>query len=450
MQNPFARAPGLRKGFPIAPGAFPVLGHLPALYRDLPGLLQRSRAALGPLFWVTLGRRTWILVCSGAEGLSVLQSSAFSSTHLQRGASLVAGRSLLAQDGEVHRRMRGAMHRPLLPRGLAAGAVPELRASALTGLVERWLSRGCARVLPEVQEVAIAIIFRALGVEDADLPAWRVQYRELLLSNLGLDLDLPGSPMRRAARARAWIDAELRALVTAARARPDDGSLLAALARGTDEEGRALADDELVDNLRLLILAGHETISATLAWMVITLGARSDLWAALREEVPPGAALPTTLDEAKRFPFAEALFRETVRMHPPFGVITRVCRQGVVLHGREVPARTSVAVDLWGIARDPAVFERPGDLLPSRWIGRSGAPSPIEVAQFGAGAHFCLGYHLAWLEAVQFAVALARALRRAGRRPVLRSPAPRPVFVPTEHPPARVLVAFAREDRGGA
>jgi cytochrome P450 len=442
VQNPFARDPGLRKGFPIAPGAFPLVGHLPALRRDLPGLLRRSRAALGPLFWVRLGRRAWILVSGGAEALDVLQSPAFSSTHLQRGAGLVAGRSLLAQDGEVHRRMRGAMHRPFLPRGLAASAVPELTASALGGLAERWARRGSARVLPEVQEAALAVIFRTLGVSDADLGAWRVRYRELLLSNLGIDLDLPGSPMRRAARARAWIDAELGELVRRARGRPDDGSLLAALARGTDEQGRGLADDELVDNLRLLVLAGHETISATLAWMVITLAARGDLWAALRDEVRPGAEIPASLDDARRFPFAEALFRETVRMHPPFSVVTRIARQDVVLHGREVPARTSVAVDLWGIARDPAVFERPDDVLPSRWIGRGAPPSPVEVSQFGAGAHFCLGYHLAWLEAVQFAVALARALGREGRRPVLRSPAPRPVFVPTEHPPARTLVMF--------
>lgn len=449
MLNPFARSPGLRKGFPVAPGAFPLVGHLPALYRDLPGLLRRSRAALGPLFWVTLGRRTAILVCSGTPGLELLQSPAFSNTHLQKGASLVAGRSLLAQDGEVHRRMRGAMHRPFLPRGLAASAVPRLTARALGELTERWAARGRARVLPDVQEATIAVIFRMLGVEDADLPAWRVQYRELLLSNLGVDLDVPGSPMRRAARARAWIDAELLRLVARARSRPDEDTLLAALSRGTDEHGRGLADDELVDNLRLLVLAGHETISATLAWIVITLGARPDLWAALRAEVAAGEPIPESIEDARRFPFAEALFRETVRLHPPFGVLTRVTKEEVVLHDRAVPARTAVAVDLWGIARDPAVFADPDALLPSRWIGRSGPPSPIEVAQFGAGAHFCLGYHLAWLEAVQFTVALARTLGRAGRRPVLRAAMPTPVFVPTEHPPAGVEVTFAR-DAGGA
>lgn len=444
MLNPFARSPGLRNGFPIAPGAFPLAGHLPALRRDLPGLLRRSHAALGPLFWVTLGRRTWILICRGSPGLEVLQSPTFSSTHLQKGASLVAGRSLLAQDGDIHRRMRGAMHRPFLPRGLAAGAVARLAAAAFTDLVERWLHRGHARLLPEIQEVAISIIFRALGIEAAELSTWRVRYRELLLSNLGIDLDFPGSPMRRATRARAWIDAELRLLVTRARRAPDDGSLLADLARGTDEEGRALADDELVDNLRLLILAGHETISATLAWTVLTLGVRGDLWRTLCDEVPASAAVPTTLEEARRFPFAEALFREMVRMHPPFSVITRIAKQEVVLHGREIRARTSVAVDLWGIARDPAVFERPDELLPARWLGRSGPPSPSEVAQFGAGPHFCLGYHLAWLEAVQFLVALATTLSRAGKKPVFRSPLPRPIFVPTEHPPAAVQVTFTR------
>jgi cytochrome P450 len=389
-----------------------------------------------------LGRRTWILVCSGVEGLKVLNSTAFTSTHLQKGASLVAGRSLLAQDGADHRRMRGAMHRPFLPKGLAASPVPELMAGALVQLAERWAQRGEARVLRDVQEVAIAVIFRMLGVHDADLPAWRVQYRELLLENLGIDLDFPGSPRRRAARARAWIDRELHVLVARARRDDGEGTLLAALSRGADEEGRGLDDAELVDNLRLLVLAGHETISATLAWMALTLGARPDLWEALRAEVQVDAEIPLDLDEARRFPFAEALFRETVRLHAPFAVITRLSTAEVELHGRLVPPRTTVGVHLGGIARDPAVFERPDEIFPERWLGRSAPPSPVEIAQFGAGAHFCLGYHLAWLEAVQFVVALARTLRRAGKRPLLARPLPPAIFVPTEHPSPRAALAF--------
>ncbi len=431
----------------MAPGAFPLIGHLPALYRDQPGLLARSRATLGPLFWVTLGRRTWFLVCGGAPALDVLQSRAFSSLHFQKGASLVVGRSVLAQDGEIHKRMRGAMHRPFLPRGLAASSMARLMSSALVALVERWSSRGSARVLSDVQEVAIAIIFRSLGIHDADLSAWRIQYRELLLSNLGIDVDIPGSPVRRAVRARAWIDAELRKLVTRVRETPHDESLLGSLAQGTDEEGHGLADDELIDNLRLLILAGHETISATMAWIVITLAARRDLWDTLREEVTAAAEVPTTIEEARRFPFAEALFRETIRMHPPFGVITRVTKEEVVLHERKVPARTTVAVDLWSIGRDPTIFDRPDELRPSRWLGRSVAPSPIEIAQFGAGGHFCLGYHLAWLEAVQFTVAFAKIMGRDGKRPALTSSIPQPIFVPTEHPSPRVEIMFEPETR---
>ena len=49
---------------------------------------------------------------------------------------------------------------------------------------------------------------------------------------------------------------------------------------------------------------------------------------------------------------------------------------------------------------------------------------------------------LAWLEAVQFAVALVRAAEQRKLRPMLLGPEPKPVYLPTEHPPARTRIAF--------
>ena len=296
------------------------------------------------------------------------------------------------------------------------------------------------RVLPEIQEAALEIILRAIGVDPASLPEWRSRYRALLLANLGNGPRFPGSPAWRAARARAWIDARLLENVARVRSAPDDG-LLSALVAGRDDEGRPLGDQALADNLRLLVLGGHETISSTMAWIVITLGCRPDLWSALRDEVGLAAEVPETPMAARAFPFAEALFRETVRMHPPFGLITRRCEEPFVLHGKTIPRGAVVGVDLWGASRDEAVFTDPEELRPSRWLGRTSPPTPLELCQFGAGAHFCLGYHLAWLEAVQLSVALARALGRAGKSPSLRGGhAPRPVFLPTERPPAGTVV----------
>ena len=87
------------------------------------------------------------------------------------------------------------------------------------------------------------------------------------------------------------------------------------------------------------------------------------------------------------------------------------------------------------------MFTSPDEFRPARWLER-GPPAQLEIVQFGMGPHFCIGYHLAWLEAVQFAVALVRTAERHKLRPRLLGPEPKPVYLPTEHPPARTRVTF--------
>src|SRR4051812_18603384 len=82
VQNPFARSVRYRHGLPVLPGAFPVVGHIPVVYRDLPAVLRKAKADHGPMFWITLGLGTWALLCTGEEGLACFRSPAFSSAHL--------------------------------------------------------------------------------------------------------------------------------------------------------------------------------------------------------------------------------------------------------------------------------------------------------------------------------------------------------------------------------
>ncbi len=443
MLNPFARG-GQREGLPIHPGAFPLVGHIPAIYYRLPEVLRRAQAELGPLYWVAAGFG-WVLFCSGPEAVDVLRNRAFDSAHLEKLAPAIASGTMLARDGAPHRHLRGALAGPFLPRGLTASGVGATIAVALGEVAARWVGQGSARVLPDAQDAALDIIFRLIGVAPAELPTWRDKYRALVLANLGITARFPGSPATRSDAAKIWINAGMRALIADARRAPASAGLLGALIAAQDDDGAALTDAELVDNLRLLVLGGHESISATIAWMTVTLGHRPELWDALVAEAGDAQAIPTTPAAAKQFPFAEALFRETVRLHPPFAFITRTAAEDTTLYGQRVARGTVLGVDLWSAAHDAATFPEPDAFLPSRWLGRTGSPSPLEIAQFGAGPHFCLGYHLAWLEAVEFAVALAREGKRLGRRPRLRSKElPRSIYLPTEHPPARTWVDFVR------
>ncbi|MEO5729084.1 MAG: cytochrome P450 [Byssovorax sp.] len=442
MLNPFTRSPGQRDGIPIHPGAFPIVGHLPAVYYRLPEVIRRAQAEIGPLFWISTGFGS-LLFCTGPEAVEIFRNRAFDSAHLEKLAPAVASGTMLARDGAPHRHMRSALAGPFLPRGLTASGVGATIAISLGEVAARWVGQGSARVLPDAQEAALDIIFRLLGVAPSELSTWREKYRTLLLVNLGITVRFPGSPATRSAAAKVWIDARMRALISAARRDPASAGFLGALIAAQDDDGAALNDQELVDNLRLLVLGGHETISATMAWLTITLAHRPELWDALVAEAGDAEAIPTTPEAARAFPFAEALFRETVRMHPPFSTITRTAAEDTTLCGHRVARGTLVAIDLWGAAHDATTFPDPDAFLPSRWLGRSGSPSPIEIAQFGAGPHFCLGYHLAWLEAVELAVALAREGKRLGRRPRLRSKElPHSIFAPTEHPPTSTRVDF--------
>jgi cytochrome P450 len=443
MLNPFARG-GQREGLPVHPGAFPLVGHVPAIYYRLPEVLRRAQVELGPLYWVTAGFG-WVLFCSGPEAVDVFRNRAFDSAHLEKLAPAIAGGTMLARDGAAHRHLRGALAKPFLPRGLTASGVGATIGVTLGELASRWVGEGSARVLPDAQAAALDVIFRLLGVAPAELATWRDKYRALVLANLGITARFPGSPATRADAAKVWIDAGMRALIADARRDPDSAGLLGALIAAQDDDGAALTDAELVDNLRLIVLGGHETISSTMAWMTVTLAHRPELWDALVAEAGDAEAIPTTPAAAKAFPFAEAFFRETVRVHPPQAFITRIAAEDTTLYGHRIAKGTLVGVDLWSTSHDAATFPDPDAFLPSRWLGRTNSPSPLEISQFGGGPHFCLGYHLAWLEAVELAVALAREGKRLGRRPRLRSKElPRSIYLPTEHPPASTRVDFVR------
>ncbi len=270
-----------------------------------------------------------------------------------------------------------------------------------------------------------------------------------MLLALNLPIDLPGLPRRRGKEAKDWLDEHLRVFIRAAREHPHlqhpqhrQEGFLAALVAGRDEGGAGLSDDELVDNLRLLVLAGHETSASTMAWMVIMMADRPDVWDAVCAEATAAKAIPRSPKELRDFPYAEAVFRETLRLHPPVASDARKALVDFELAGGTVPAGTMVNMSILHLSRHPSLYDDPDAFKPERWVGRGEGVSPIELVQFGGGPHFCLGYHLAWMEIVQFAVALALAMRAKNLRPRIVGPRPKMRYLPLLHPSAGTRIAF--------
>lgn len=441
------RHPREKHGFPYLEGAFPVVGTMPRMYFGLRRLLDDAERRLGPFFWMDLGFGAEVLMCRHLDGLVALRNKTTTSTHYQVRAHALLGDSLIVQDGAKHHHMRSALNGPFTPKGLSAAEVGPIMAETIETRVRSWALGRELRVLAATRELALSVIFRIIGIPSSDLGAWRHQYEEFVLSGLNIPIDLPGFPRWRGRRARTWLDERLLGIIQQARHRREGGGgLLAYLVEARDEAGEALTDHELVENLRLLALAGHETSATTMAWMVIELGRDPVRWRRLCDEALAGGGVPQAPRELKQFPFAEALFREALRLHPPVTGVSRQVTGPLEVAGRAIPMGSEFSLDLDHLSRHESLYEDPDRFLPERWLEKSEAISPVEILQFGGGPHFCLGYHLAWMEVVQFAVALARALAPLGLRPVTGE-WPRTHFLPIAHPAPGTRIRWDRTGR---
>jgi cytochrome P450 len=441
--NPLHRSAPSRDGFPAFAGAFPLIGHMPAIATDYLGLMRRAERELGPMFWLNLGFGFSTLHVVSADAFGLFKNKVTTSTYLQERLFDLFGVSVIAQDGAVHHHMRSAMNAPFLPRGLSSSELGAVFADQIERRVRSWPERGEVRILAETRELVLGLMFRMLGVPESELSAWRTHYEEFMMLAINLPFDLPGSPRRRGLKARAWLRERLFAFIQEARRQPDAPGLLTMLVHARDEHGATLSDEELIDNLRLLVLAGHETSASTMAWMVAHLAERPDVWERLVAEASAAGTLPRTPKELRQFPYAEAVFRETLRLHPPVSNDSRRAVVDFELGGRTVPAGTQLTIPIIQLSRLPSLYERPDEFVPERWLGRAEALTPMELVQFGGGPHFCLGYHLAWMEIVQFTVALALALKSRNLRPQLMGPPPKPRYLPLLHPESGTRIRFA-------
>lgn len=443
--------PADRHGFPVAPGFIPGVGHIAAMMADLPRVCAEGDK-LGLLFWLYMIPGKWVLSTVREEAFAIFRNRDTSSANFVRDGEIVVGQSVLGLDGDPHRRVRGALNAPFTPKGLTANRAGALIAEVIEPGVARWRSRGELPISDETREFAVDVIFRMMGIPSNDLSRWRESFEEYLLSVFPLRWNLPGLPYRRGLNAKRWIDERLLRIIEAARKQDPDSSMVAGMVRGRDEQGRGLSDAELLDNLRILVFAGHETTASTMAWALLYLGFDRLRWRRLVDEALAADRLPSTPEELSRFPFAEGLFREALRLHPPLAFDSRLVIQPFSLLGRTFQPGEEVGLSLHNLSRNAARYPEPDKFIPERWIdrtsGRSKKPGPLEIAQFGGGPHFCLGYHVAWLEAVSFLVCVGRTMGAAGLAPVTVGGAlPTAWYMPIQRPPRSARLRFERDLR---
>ena len=205
---------------------------------------------------------------------------------------------------------------------------------------------------------------------------------------------------------RRRLDAASSELIAQRRAR---GESSPAGAHGDDLLGllldSGLGDDEIRHELVTMIIAGHETVAAALAWTLMLLAEHQPAQERLRAEVAAHSGPVPLLDQRARLPWTRAVVDEALRLFPPAWAVSRRSSQPDTIGGRAVPAGTLVVVSPWLLHRRGDVWPDPLTFRPERFLeegaGRSG------YLPFGQGPRLCIGREFALGEMV---VVLSRLL----------------------------------------
>lgn len=334
--------------------------------------------------------------------------------------------SILLLDGEEHLRERRLLRGPFQGeqmRGLAPVVADLARRE-----VQTWSGRVIA--LERMRQLTLEIILRVIfgagselevaGLRDAiehTLEGVRSLPRALSMVLVRRDLG-PRSPWGRFRVAVEHFDSLLLELVARRRAAPRGGSLLSLLLEQRDEQGRAPSDQHIRDQLVALLVGGHDSSAASLAWAFERLARHPEVQERLREGDPA---------------YLDAVVKEVLRVRPSLTIAPRRLLEPARIAGRTLPAGVQVAACLWLAMRRADLWPHAAAFRPERWL-ETPRQDPGSWIPFGGGVRRCAGAPFAEME-------MREVLRAASAVRI------RPVRAEVERARRSMLVLIP--DRGG-
>lgn len=361
-----------------------------------------------------------LLLNDPADVKHVLQTSArsWSKDTVQYAAlARVTGPGLLAsaEPGWIeHRRLAApAFHHQRLE---AVG--DEVRAAARTAIDARLGGQGARRVVGG-EVVDVAALTHAIGLDAVGRALFSTDLSDQAQDLLRATSDAADLVVRlgRSILPRAeWTPTRTNLRLRSARRRLDAGAAAIIAERRARDAGRGddllgllldsgMHDGEVRDELVTMVIAGHETVAAALAWTLMLLAEHPDAQDRVRAELDSHPGPVPLVGNRDRLPWTRAVVDEALRLYPPAWAISRRSHRDDVVGGRAVPAGTLAIISPWLVHRRPDLWPDPESFRPERFVDGTARTGYLP---FGQGPRLCIGREFALGEMV---VVLAELLR---------------------------------------
>jgi cytochrome P450 len=313
-------------------------------------------------------------------------------------APIVGPSSVLVLTGPEHMRQRKLLLPPF--HGERMREYEDVIVEATRRDMAGWPLSRPMRLQERTRAITLEVILRAVfGVEAERMGRLREAIAGLLQPANTLAILLfalrrprPGPPPGSVGRALERLDAVIYEELARRREQTDlaqRSDILSLLLQARDEDGQAMTDGELRDELVTLLLAGHETTATSVAWAIERLVRHPPVLARLVAEIDAQS-------DGGSEEYLTAVVNETLRVRPVVPIVVRVLQQELQVGRYMLPEGTRVTPSIYLTNRNPKVYESPEEFRPERFL--EGGPETFSWIPFGGGIRRCIGASFAQLE----------------------------------------------------
>jgi cytochrome P450 len=381
------------------------------------------------------------------------QSSAFIKERTVRRMKILLGEGLITSDDPYHMRQRRIVA-PAFHRQRIAAYADEIVASAERHSAH-WQPGQTIDISAAMMSLSLEIIARTLFNTEVTGDIRRINdevnaimeiYNFLVaFPRMEQFLFLPHPKIIRFRRSKARLDTVVHRLISERRACGiDKGDLLSMLIASRDEDGSALSDEQIRDEVLTIFLAGYETVANALTWTWYLLSQNPEAEQKLHVELDrilitnssapqPALGMSKGLDsemcdrpprhptESHRLPtfadypnlrYTEQVFAESMRLYPPAWAMGRMSTRPVTLGPYRIPPGAHFFFSQYILGRTPEYFPDPLRFDPDRFTPENTSTRPrFAYFPFGGGSRQCIGESFAWMEGVLTIATIAQRWR---------------------------------------